>query len=636
MTPSNPSGRQPDRRRAGFTLFEVGISLVLVTFGVVTVLTLLPVGLKSQQLARFQLYASTKAEEMVECFNNTHNANPAIDVEAMNPWDVPVNYRSQNWDLESRLATHRFGILPLPMDIARRLDSDGDEIQAILGEGGYLYYSQPMATTNLEEQAMSAAPNNEAQKLVFTVSGYAQNNAIPIFPWKAWPYVMPYPSPPLHGLHYRDAEFLTPGTVRFDFDGKPCISWEGTTQTAGTSTPGADDDIKLVFEAFKKYAYDNTPTQDNAIEYLQAALLYCQRKALTNTFYDPNPIPAPVPAFEPGTLDADGKDSMHVAWKQVQAMRFLAHAAMTMTRWRSLAELGGQPSTVGSGTPIPSRNGSPTINLTHDLITYYHDRCMKLIMLYAASFPYDWGAPRPLQRVIMTDYPLIEYDLFSPPRPGKIWEPGGGTIDACQWKPVAAQPIHNIGLSYQFPVFPIPDGSDSAGVRDAFWGNQRHNTLTRKFSPAERCREIVFWAVDWQAYEDCETAPGAPVDASKYPFRAPRTGENFAARMNNAEFRDEQLYCYRNPEKALTFRRDMSGVATGTLVEADIGLNRMGDQWDRGTGSNQRHGFSAMWGADRNFNKKLDRGNVPRSVRMRAKLVARFNFYDPRLVAIVR
>ena len=38
--------------------------------------------------------------------------------------------------------------------------------------------------------------------MIFAVSGYAQNNAVPVFPWKAWPYRAAYPSPPLYtGLH---------------------------------------------------------------------------------------------------------------------------------------------------------------------------------------------------------------------------------------------------------------------------------------------------------------------------------------------------------------------------------------------------------------------------------------------------
>jgi prepilin-type N-terminal cleavage/methylation domain-containing protein len=138
--------------RRGFTLFEVSISLVLVAFGVVSVLMLFPSGLKAQQMARFQIYAAAKAEEMIEQFNGTQHSNPAIDTEGMAMWDVPVAHKAQSWDLESRLSSHRYGIMPLPLDIAKRLDSDGDEIQGILDEGGYVYFSQPMASTGTQEQ----------------------------------------------------------------------------------------------------------------------------------------------------------------------------------------------------------------------------------------------------------------------------------------------------------------------------------------------------------------------------------------------------------------------------------------------------------------------------------------------------
>jgi hypothetical protein len=41
-------------------------------------------------------------------------------------------------------------------------------------------------------------------------------------------------------------------------------------------------------------------------------------------------------------------------------------------------------------------------------------------------------------------------------------------------------------------------------------------------------------------------------------------------------------------------------------------------------------------GADRNGNRTLDRGPVPQSTRLRATLLARYNFYDPRLTLRLR
>jgi hypothetical protein len=46
--------------------------------------------------------------------------------------------------------------------------------------------------------------------------------------------------------------------------------------------------------------------------------------------------------------------------------------------------------------------------------------------------------------------------------------------------------------------------------------------------------------------------------------------------------------------------------------------------------------FIGRWGADRNANQQLDRGQVPRSTRMRAVTVARFNYYDLRVPAVIR
>jgi hypothetical protein len=335
-------------------------------------------------------------------------------------------------------------------------------------------------------------------------------------------------------------------------------------------------------------------------------------------------------------------------------MRFLSHAATAMTRWKDLPELGGQPSS-GTGLAIgASGTGSPAITLTHDLIVYYHERSMNLVMRYAASFPYDWAAPRPLQRSQMMDFPLIEFDLFQPPLTGTHFDRaiGAGSVAAAQWKPIPARPVHNVGVSYQFPINSLPYGTPTptqtlpdgslyeANPNDAawraFWGDPQRSTLTKPFEAAERCRQIVFWAVDWQSYEDFETAPGAPVDASKYPIQGPMRDKTFDRRMGDVDFRDEQLYTYRNPEKVLSFWEDVSGRATGSDVSGIIGMNRMGTQWDRGVGLVERQRFSGLFGADRNFNRQLDRGRVPRSVRLKATLVARFNYYDPRLPMTLR
>ncbi len=672
----------------GFTLFEISISLALVAFGVVSVMMLYPVGIKTQLMARYQILASAKAEEMVQLFNASGNQSHSDEHEGLGPWDVPLAYRAHSFDLETRLQTSPYGLMPLPPDIARRLESDNNEIQNLLNQGGRIYYSQPNATAGFGDRGISADEPNEAQKLIVGVIGYAQHNDMPLFPWKAWPYYVAYPSPPLFGSRFHNAwkgntafntgipdPFLPTNARTFTI--KPLASnnskpgefycWEGTSPFV-TEIPGADPDVMKVFDGYWRYSfgtdYNAGPSTDNwteqgAIEYLQVALWYAQKKGFDSSFYNPSPVPTNPGDFVPNTLDSKGEDFKHDAWKQVLAIRFLSHAATCMTRWKTLSELGGQPSGAGTGVDIPANsNGSPAIKLTHDLIVYYHQRCMNLVMRYAASFPYDWGAPRPANRYQMMDAPLIEWDMFQPPLQGKIFDvsPTQSKIEAAQWKPLPARPIYNVGVSYQYPVptLPykdlysgsatqtIPDGKDFGSTAyKNFWGDPNHRTLTKPFTPAQRCRQIVFWAVDWQSYVDCETAPSAPVDASKYPIISSFSGMDFNNRVQRYVWSNDHMLMYRNPEKLMMFREDISALPNGADVTQKVAGWVLGNTWSSQydkmvTQLNARKIFSGLYGADRNFNRQLDRGNLPVSVRLKAATVARFNYYDPRLTLSIR
>jgi hypothetical protein len=106
------------------------------------------------------------------------------------------------------------------------------------------------------------------------------------------------------------------------------------------------------------------------------------------------------------------------------------------------------------------------------------------------------------------------------------------------------------------------------------------------------------------------------------------------ARMGDDQFRDEQMWAFRNPEKCMLFTNPSLTVATGTSTSSWEVLNN-GNCPDQGAGQNQVSIFNGLYGADRNFNQVLDRGTVPKSVRIRAQLVARFNFYDPRVPALL-
>ncbi len=863
ISPFQHFGRTP--HRSAFTLFEVSISLVLVTFGVISVLMLFPAGLKAQQMARFQIYAAAKAEEMLEQFNGTQHSNPAIDTEGMAMWDVPVAYKAQSWDLESRLSAHRFGIMPLPLDLARRLDSDGDEIQQILDEGGYLYYSQPLASTGTQEQGAAVAPPNEAQKMIIAVKGYAQQNCLSSFPLKNWPYHTPFPSPPLQ-MHHMADKFL-PKTVNEPEDGPTnyrsryysyyswpwmdnedqvfqgrmnvrnnsetyCVPWEtsppipplfpgdpdiqkvydwpvdpdnpitpeyplgdrnmvapnyplgsnpqeqplhvgyfpyacgrlweaggtnppwkewdvppsaGPPAIAGTrhpygigalvtvggvnynalvahlaqggaggngpppnpgfwvQVPGPDFPATHLVQITRsqstvakdgvlaepllsgKAVYGEYPSRPSVVRYVAATLWYAKQKGFD--WPSINTVNDPYAGFKPGTSSSEH-------WKEVQAFRFLAHATTCLTAWFSFGGVETENLSVGVTIPQVKLAGqlSPgMVKITHDLIKYYHERSLHLINLYAASYPNDWMIPRPLNRAISMDFPLLQFDMFSnflpqdmnaaifpndlynstrenpPTVPGG--NPGGmyttipnnrftnlfGRTQADnpkQWRVVSSEPIRNIGVSATFPTNVIDSTmAGSSGTPTGHFGRADHFNLTAKFDAAERCRELIFWVADWQSYEDFETARSAPVDASKYPLGAPRSEwhesghiiptnrtRSFNQRMGDLEFRDEQLWSYRNAEKTLLFFGvDPTTLATGTNMENNMVLNRpWTDYPDKGSGVNQRKVFNGLLGADRNFNKKLDRGPLPKSVRLRAVEVARFNFYDPRVQAILR
>jgi hypothetical protein len=293
----------------------------------------------------------------------------------------------------------------------------------------------------------------------------------------------------------------------------------------------------------------------------------------------------------------------------------------------------------------------------------------------------------------MMDYPILMSDMFSPPLVGSVFG-STPTVPAAGWRPISSEPIQHIGVSQIYPLMAaqsnktpswnIPPGivaldasmmggTTTTPAPTSVFGNIDHYTLAAPFQPAERCREIVFWAADWQSYEDFETLPSAPVDASKYPLSAPRTTSwttnagppsyqlwnqqrNFYQRMGDMAFRDEQLWAFRNPEKCMAFLQDMSAVSTGTYTVAPNGSY----QWEMmntpniwgypppDQGANQSWlsppkldstadcVFNGLYGADRNFNQKLDRGPLPKSVRIRAQLVGRFNYYDPRVPAITR
>lgn len=114
------------------------------------------------------------------------------------------------------------------------------------------------------------------------------------------------------------------------------------------------------------------------------------------------------------------------------------------------------------------------------------------------------------------------------------------------------------------------------------------NSLYMPFAPAERCRQIVFWSVPWKDYEDAETLEPAPEDIGLWNTNPGSDGG--VERFWKSKSGREHEFAVRLPHPSGT-----------------------GHYWDR------------------NWNQKLDRGTIPKAVRMRAQTVARFSFYDKRI-----
>jgi type II secretory pathway pseudopilin PulG len=795
--------------RRGFTLFEVSISLALVAFGVVSVLMVLPTGIKAQQMARYQILASAMAMEMIDQFTSSPNANQMMDREGVNPWDTYSSYRASSPDLETRLSNSRSGLYPIPLDIARRIDSDGDEIAQILQRGGYLYYMHPLAALGFNEFATRANMPlpNESQRMVCAVVGYAQQNALTSNPWKDWPYYAAYPSPPMHGIYKFGstdgvhASAITTTPINFGYydnsaQGTNILLLENTlpadkgdmgilfrsiikntTALPLTSAWVDDPNVAKLYHRCSGYFsygesgwildcdYDirtkddgskvwsrwsqknpdgqkannidqgkendkqpeklgsngttgpNNPvykqmsgarnrvtmkelSRESAIAYFALAYWYAEQKKTSANLkngvilnYDRQLLTINE-LFVTGLLPEEKNIAL-----AVNAARFLAHAAMCLTAHLPLDATGLPDSTANiplngnfevfdpaDTTAPPSKLikrftiGGGVMNLKRALT--YAENSLQLAMRYASTYPYDFGAPRPLNRAIMTDFPLLQYDPFgglvrgdtsfnlgqyytgNPPTASALGLPPITGVSApYQWRITGAQPITNIGRSFSYPKIDLKGKELNIRSEAGTNGGSRF-TLTQPFEGADRCRQLVFYAVDWQSYEDFETAPSAPVDASRFPKWAPFEGKSTVdsiIKADGSSFNDAYNYTLRNPEKTILFTEPSAGAITGAELNI-IGLDIM---WqsnpkpipDRGKPTQPAEAikaktiFSGLYGADRNFNGsslyetgsnnyspkgKLDRGPVPKSVRMRASVIARFNFYDPRLPLVVR
>ncbi|HYE04962.1 MAG TPA: hypothetical protein VEL07_05495 [Planctomycetota bacterium] len=619
----------PAQGRRATTLFEVAVSLLVLAIAVTAALAIFPVGIRAQQQARFQLYAGTMATQMIDAWTQSDHSFWRQQIEserlAQNTFvNAPV-------DFERMLDHSGMGMLPLPGALARRLDSDGDEIARHLGEGGSLSYPTPLPA----EIGMDSGYHNtgvgsvgdvppETQKLVFAVLGYAQQNALPSHPCLGWPYQDFVPSPP------------QPWEVAsWDLN-----AWPGATELHAIvdAAPGgvgvSGENLHLLVDGVD-------PAGDRAVAdaYLLAARALAQAVLpgdLSATI--DGPIPAMPPPFpSPPWLASDS--AVFPPPAKILALSYLANATLLATSARL------DPPT---GAPLPDAY----VRAVVDAALAWSDR-------YAATDPYDFGAPRPLNRQTCHDFPLLQFDLFpggrqnpmgmlaaaTPPAPVGRFPPlpapsaliadapygdatyGTGDVG---WRVIGERQPTSYGRARgEYGWLGSADNRagtipDNHAALDASWGVSARFNLCRPFAAAERMRELVCWSVEWRAWEDAETLPPDAPDSTRHFI------DSRGAAVSS-EYRG------LHPEAALFWNEARgarwSEVTDGTPVEwpdyDDVANER---RWAYDTPEYRRQ-WMGWYGVDRDGDGELDRGPLPASARMRATLVSRFVFYDRRVIA---
>lgn len=577
-------------RHSAFTLFEVSISTVLVTFGVVSVLMLLPSGLKAQQNARYQIHAAVLMQNMAMKLSNPGQQMFNVQVEAEKLTNNLYLNRAAP-SLESIAEGSNLQLAPLPVDIAKRLDSDNEEIHRIVSEGGRIYYN---------------LPGGPPQALIVGFVGYEQQNALPNHPCLAWPY----------------------------WDQHPCApsSWERTNWALNSTWPGQAEILAL----YAVLNSSSTPAQSAITvtkwaDYKRAAVALMQavvaesNSGLTTSVHVRGPVlnpPTPFPSHVAGnpleawdvSTQAERRNlypKPYVVW----AASHLAHAAAlgTGTVW-------GRD--VGK---TPASPGADADDIEYARRTY--ESCRLWVMRAATADPYNWGVARQTAQQNAFDFPVLQHDLFpagsypaySDPMSDPIVVPPDPPKNDTAWRVVAPRRVEDYGQARGLygsrpppntPVFLPPNKTNI----DNGWGDPTHFHLTRIFDPAERMRQVVFWSVDWQSYEDFEELPSPLHDASM-GFK-----DSYGTQVS-ADWWGIGL-----PERGNYW----TTIARTTKAGAVRGANGTNQTFDAFCDTSTYKGgyFMGMFGADRNGNGRFDRGSVPKSVRLRATQIARFTIYD--------
>lgn len=709
------------RPARAITLVEVVASVSIIGFAVASVFLAFSTGLRMQEETRARLLASTLAMKFFDDFANIYPGSHHIATESRSLLENG-ELNGNRMEAERVMTGWGSGCAEVPRTIAARLDSDEDEIGRLLRAGAKLHFltrgfgrvtsGGSNAQAGFTEVGESRLPR-ETGKLVFAIVGHDQANSLFNHPLLAWPYYLNYPQPPI--AYVRDLWIREnwPGRVEFERLWNFCTgTWNETDpnfcnvvaepvngqyydklnrfhpdSVALADFGGTQDEMRKQVEIL------NDLTQDLLAAVLPASLLDTSPLGATvkgqvdllvplnaaarrrNMPIVPPAMPNP-DALTDGWASLTGDPAITTfprPW-QVQAISYAAWAALLRTSTVLDASPGLVPGPFSASADQES------------LMTELHRRSLLWACRYASTAPYDWGAPRPWNRMLGWDHPLLEWDLFPtkirssgapadptvpnfaaasayPHHTGNATYPtsnaaAGGrdtlyfmgsatdldrqfkvvspvpswltfdpanpasasarrlskSLDAAAWAAFTPsslgmpQGIHNhagpFAWATRYSAKNLPaavryirdgDGSGPGTLMDS-WGTNTRSTLCAPFQAAERTRELVFWYVDWQSYQDWETGTSSNADASSATIST--LGDQIY------RGRDGTDLSMTNP----TYWDPTNSACPGYAGPRDI----------------DQDGVSG------------ESGPVPPSVRLRARTIARYPIYDPRLLMALR
>jgi hypothetical protein len=697
----------------GITLVEVVASISIMGFAVAATFLAFSTGLRIQEETRARLLASTMAMKFFDDFANLYPGGHNRATEARSLIENP-GLTATGMAFERVISGWGSGCTEMPRDIAYRLDSDDDEIATVLRAGGSLHFltsgldrataGSSNALAGFIEVGETRLPR-ETSKLIFAIVGNDQANSLYFHPILSWPYYSNYPAPPLaynRDLWVRNA---WPGQAEFEDLWNYCTgTWKATTPYWD---PIAEPSKGELFDKRNRFhvngialsLFGTAAKMREQVEVLNDKAQALLAAVLPVSLLDAGPagleasIDAALPSYPahqrrwPASLDAHplpNPDGLANGWCsltgdaaitayprpwQVLATGYAAWAALLRT---STLMDGAAPSFTGGAEASTAQH--------HLFFQELHRRCLQWACRGATAAPTDWGAPRPRNRMLAWDNPLLEWDLFplnlrSPPagaletstaniltfhgatRKSKFPRTAAGNPAATgrdavffmgtaadldrQFKvvgpvppytttgqpPWQANPVTIADRAFWTPthlgvpqgVISCFDSFDCNGismknlpaartyVRDGdaggpgtlmdSWGTMARSTLCAPFQPAERTRHLVFWYVDWQAYEDWESGSGSNRDASEASVnsRGHIVYSGDGSRINLSA---------TNP----TYWNPTDPACPGYRGPRDINMNGIAGE----------------------------SGPVPARVRMRARTIARYPIYDPRLLTTLR